>query len=219
MWMPRGYTFPAEARLETFGPRAIPGADWSELRKWWLRHERGANTPNWDAALSCDIEGNPGLVLVEAKANVPELGLAGKPKVKEHSQASGENHDHIKSAIANACAELRRVDPGVAISCDSHYQLSNRVAFGWKLASLGVPTVIVYLGFLGDSGIRDAGLPFESDTHWQKAFADYSRSVLPSTLVEQRINSRNAPMWVLVRSRPIQEVSPPRVPRAARAQQ
>jgi hypothetical protein len=44
-------------------------------------------------------------------------------------------------------------------------------------------------------GISDAGLSFESDTHWQQAFADYSRFVLPSTLIEQRINCGNAPMW------------------------
>src|SRR2546422_856641 len=61
-WMPRGYEAAAEARLETFGPKVLPGVQlWSSLRTWWLAHEQGANTPNWDIALSCEVEGRPGL--------------------------------------------------------------------------------------------------------------------------------------------------------------
>lgn len=33
------------------------------------------------------------------------------------------------------------------IERDSYYQLSNRFAWTWKLASLGVPVVLLYLGF------------------------------------------------------------------------
>jgi hypothetical protein len=32
-----------------------------------------ANTPNWDLAFGCEIAGKTGLILVEAKANEPEL--------------------------------------------------------------------------------------------------------------------------------------------------
>ena len=88
-WMPRGYRSPDEARLETFGPAVWPETEaWSVLRKWWLAHERGANTPNWDIAASCEIDGSPGLILVEAKANVPELSVAGKPTDAGVSAAS-----------------------------------------------------------------------------------------------------------------------------------
>jgi hypothetical protein len=46
-WMPRGYGATEEARLETFGPEALPKEGvWQTLRRWWLAHERGANTPN-----------------------------------------------------------------------------------------------------------------------------------------------------------------------------
>lgn len=44
---PCGHRFPDEARMETFDPQfvkwhpALP-----ELRRWWLRHERGVNMPN-----------------------------------------------------------------------------------------------------------------------------------------------------------------------------
>src|SRR5215470_18244569 len=73
-WMPRGYRYPDEARLETFGPEVLPNPEiWANLRRWWLVHERGANTPNWDIAAGCEIDGRTGFILVEAKANVPEL--------------------------------------------------------------------------------------------------------------------------------------------------
>jgi hypothetical protein len=77
-WMPQGYRSPDEARLETFGPKVVPETEtWSNLRTWWLAHERGANTPNWDIAASCEIDEKPGLILIEAKANLPELSIAG----------------------------------------------------------------------------------------------------------------------------------------------
>ena len=130
LWMPRGATAPEEARLETFGPRAIPQHPaWPQLRQWWLKHTRGANTPNWDLAVCCDIGDRPGLILVEAKANVPELSDAKKPLTPDASARTVENHEQIATAIREACDALRVIDPDVAISCESHYQLANRIAF------------------------------------------------------------------------------------------
>lgn len=96
IWQPMGTDAPNEARLEQFGPQAFPlSPAWSTISTWWLKHARGANTPNWDIALSCDVEGTPGLVLVEAKANVPELSEAGKPADRAASQSSQDNHARI----------------------------------------------------------------------------------------------------------------------------
>jgi hypothetical protein len=212
VWMPRGHEAPEEARLESFGPRALPETHvWTNLRRWWLRHERGANTPNWDIALACEIEARPGLLLVEAKANVPELGASGKLLDPSASIASQENHERIRAAINEACTELCRISSGVRISRDSHYQLSNRVAFAWKLASLGVPTIVMYLGFSGDSGIADAGEPFRDAAHWHDAFAAYAHSLMPKEMFERRVDCLAAPMWLLIRSRPVIEVSGPRL--------
>ena len=57
-WMPLSYKEPEEARLEEFGPRwySLPSV-WNELQDWWLVHKSGANTPNWDIALGCEILG------------------------------------------------------------------------------------------------------------------------------------------------------------------
>jgi hypothetical protein len=215
-WMPRGYRAPDEARLGTFGPLFLPdSAVWPTLRKWWLAHARRANTPNWDIAMGCEVEGRPGLVLVEAKANVPELTVAGKPVDSTTPARSGENHRQIGLAINQACVALQRINVTTAISRDSHYQLSNRVAFAWKLASLGVPTVLVYLGFLGDEGIRDAGAPFTDSAHWEATFAEYAHAMVPKDLFERRIDCGAAPAWFQVRSKHIIEVSPTQLSKPA----
>ena len=207
-WMPRGHVASEEARLDTFGPLVLPESDvWANLRRWWLIHEGGANTPNWDIAMGCEVEGRGGLVLVEAKANVPELNIGGKRLEATASARSAANHDQVGRAVNEACAELQRVSAKTAISRDSHYQLANRIAFAWKLASLGVPTVLVYLGFVGDEGIADAGAPFTDSGHWQSTFAEYAHTMVPEDLFERRIECGQAPTWFLVRSRRVLEAS------------
>lgn len=218
-YLPRGRAAPREARLESFGPTSLPGLiEWPRLRAWWLRHAAGANTPNWDIAIACSIEGNRGLILVEAKANKPELSRAGKILASRRdpsrprrppSQRSIENHEQIAAAIAMANEGLAALDPGINLSRDSHYQLCNRIAFGWWLASHGLPTIILYVGFLGDHGIPDAGPPFSDDHDWQTCFEEYCRGVVPSTLRETRLNLGSTPLWVLARSRTVLSQSPP----------
>ncbi|MCE5204121.1 MAG: hypothetical protein LLG24_07930 [Actinomycetia bacterium] len=210
-FMPCGAGSPDEARLERFGPSLVADAGlWTELENWWLCHKAGANTPNWDIAAGCLLEGMPGVVLVEAKANWPELGLAGKPLSPRASERSRENHERIGAAIDEACRGWRAVDSRVSISRDTHYQLANRLAFTWKLATLGIPTVLLYLGFTGDDGIVDAGAPFIDDADWQRAFGEYSQAAWPAELLGQRIDISGTPAWVASRSRPVITLSPPR---------
>lgn len=214
IWMPRGYAGPDEARLESFAPKALPNEPIADaLQDWWLVHKRGATTPNWDIALACEIEGKPGLVLVEAKANVPELKEDGKRHEDDDSANSKENHARIGQAIVEACEGLRRIHSGINISRDSHYQLANRVAFTWKLATLGVPTVLVYLGFTGDDGIRDAGEPFATDAGWREVLLSHAKGSIPTECFDKRLEVEGTPIWLLVRSRPVLEQSPPARPR------
>lgn len=209
IWMPSGHESPGEARLEVFGPRAMPGHPaWSALASWWLRHHRGANTPNWDVALSCLVEARPGLILVEAKANEPELSEAGKRAVIG-SERSRENHEQISSAIAGAREALSAQFPTISIDRDRHYQLSNRIAFAWKLATLGIPTVVIYLGFLGDTGVANVGPPFYDDDHWQRTFGSHLAEVCREDICGAGVETSDAKFWLLVRSRPVLEISPP----------
>jgi hypothetical protein len=209
-FMPQGVDAPTEARLERFGPSWLPESPvWSVLEDWWLCHKSGANTPNWDIAVGCEIEDRPGLVLVEAKANYRELTTGGKPIAAEASANSRANHDHIGAAIEKACAGWRLLDERVSITRDSHYQLANRLAFTWKLASLGIPMALLYLGFTGDEGIRDAGKPFADDADWRAAFGECAADTVPLDLFGRRLEVGPTPMWLMLRSRPVIEISLP----------
>jgi hypothetical protein len=208
-WLPLSYKNPEEARLEEFGPEWLPGHPiWEELQHWWLVHAKNANTPNWDIALGCEIEGRPGLILVEAKAHEAELDPKPKERSKPESDKSRENHDQIGRAIEQARDALRVFDSNVNVSRDTHYQLSNRVAFLWRLAQAGIPTVVIYLGFTGDQQFGKGVTPFRDHEHWVQKFREYADQVWPQTMIERRLEIAPVPVWFLVRSRDVIEPSP-----------
>src|SRR5688572_26868453 len=151
VWMPKNRASPEEVLLSRPNPLIAPELA-TTLRRWWLAEDHPkANEPNWDLAATATFSGGAaGLVLVEAKAYAGELRNERKGK---SAASNPRNHAQIGAAIEEARAVLNGIRPGVAISRDSHYQFSNRVAFAWKLATLGVPTALVYLGFTGDTGI------------------------------------------------------------------
>lgn len=207
-WLPLSYKNPEEARLEEFGPTWMPLLSvWEDLQDWWLIHRQGANTPNWDIALGCEIEGKPGLVLVEAKAHESELKAEGKSQPNPKSERSKANHDQIGRAIEEA--RLGWVDAGysLGISRDTHYQLSNRLAFLWKLAQADIPTVLVYLGFTGDRAFMPGVVPFADHKHWVETFTRHAEPVMPKSKIETCLHLGPAPGWLLVRSREVLELS------------
>ena len=216
--MPRGRSDPREARLETFGPKVIPGSQiWTSLQRWWLA--AGGNTPNWDLASACTLENKPGLLLVEAKANVPELSTAGKRLVVSSkgkngtgptplSQGSKLNDTRIRNAVAEAGRAFADLGIGKAFTATSHYQLANRLAFAWKLACLGVPTTLLYLGFYGDRGIARVGEPFRNEEHWNSIFRAHVSTCLTLAGRELRFMVDGVPVWVAMRARLVLSQSP-----------
>lgn len=105
---------------------------------------------------------------------------------------------------------LRGRCPDIQISHASHYQLSNRIAFAWKLASLGVPTVIVYLGFLSDTGIRDVGTPLDTDQQWQDLVKAHLHAVGAAEVLDEPVAMGTSNFWLTVRRRSVIEMSPRR---------
>lgn len=209
VWQPRGHSDPAEACLEDCGAQFLPGTDcWNDLAAWWLVHPRGANKPNWDLAVACDFAGKPGLALLEAKAHENELDWAGKRLRTDGSANSVENHERIGQAIAEAGAALDRVVAGARIALDTHYQLANRVAYSWKLASMGIPILLVYFGFTGDDGIAYVGPPLRDDAHWQSVMRRYTDGALPNGFLDRWLTCGPANMRLIVRSRPVLAQSP-----------
>lgn len=88
----------------------------------------------------------------------------------------------------------------MAISRDRFYQFSNRLAFAWKLASLGIPTVLVYLGFTGDDGISDCDEPLRDDQHWRRIVQDQVAPVFPVECWGRAVLIDGTPVWFLIRS-------------------
>lgn len=172
------------------------------LLKWWLEVQKGADTPNWDIASTCDIGGEDGLLLVEAKAHLNELSSAGKSEPRtEHGWA---NQKQIGEAINEARGELDKTT-GMKwnISRDRHYQMSNRFAWAWKLADIGVPVILVYLGFLEADEMTDIGKPFANHAEWQRAVEAHSEGLIPSGVWRTALNVNGLPLIPLIRSETI----------------
>jgi hypothetical protein len=205
--IPKGYSDSEEMELRDFGPKYLADLiDWSMVRKWWPDHP--AKSPQWDLLSTCAVEGKKGIVLVEAKAHEAELKWDGKPLEEDASRESIRNHQQIGECISEASRSLNEKVPGINIQRDSHYQLANRVAFAWKLAECGMPVVLLYLGFIGDNGISDVGVPFRDNDHWQRVMGAYIRGFLPQSFPETRIESESGgSMVILICSLPIMEVS------------
>ena len=151
-WMPDGFVQTDEAELHKAG-RLIPDDDVrSRLGDWWFAVRRGQQkAPSFDIASTCTVAGRYGLLLVEAKAHDRELRKeeVGKPLRPPITPNGCRNHARIGACMAEASLALAG-ETGVpwGLSRDWNYQMSNRFAWSWKLAELGFPVVLVYLGLL-----------------------------------------------------------------------
>ena len=169
------------------------------VRAWWLESRPG-NEPNWDVASTCTVRGRRGLLLVEAKAHNSELKTAGKgpPSESENSQA---NHDRIGAAIDSARAGFSMATGTPwGISRDTHFQISNRFAYSWKLSEFGYPVVLVYLGFLHAEEMRDKGAPFASHAEWEALVKAHSQTLFPGTFWNNPFELNGQTFMPLIRS-------------------
>jgi hypothetical protein len=211
-WMPRGIAHPKEAKLGD-ALSFLSDEHREAVVGWWLAVRKNANTPNWDIVSTGTIDGIEGLVLVEAKAHSAEIKVAGKPagpklaktkavtgSVGAGPDNSARNHVHIAGACREASDALDRVLPGWALSIESHYQLCNRFAWSWKIASLGVPVVLIYLGFLHAEEMRDQGPPFDSAENWERLVRDHSQGIVPRSVWDHAISIQGTPVRALIRS-------------------
>jgi hypothetical protein len=197
-WAPAGFTDPNEIQLDKAG-NFLPAEQQKVLTDWWLDLPRGARTPTWDIVSSCNVGGRPGLMLVEAKAHVAEMDPGGK---RVPVSVNGMiNHLRVGAAVANSSEALNSIVPGFSLSIDSHYQLCNRFAWSWKLASIGVPVVLVYLGFLNTGDMAHRGqevLP--SDSAWKRAVLKYADGVVPEEAWGRTLDIGGTPLIPLIRS-------------------
>lgn len=152
------------------------------FNKWWK--PSGGKAPTWDMISLCQLNGKDALLLVEAKAHKSEFNKYGKRPLKENPSIGSEsNLSNIEARISEACGNLNTTNNGFTISIKSHYQLSNRIAFAWKLNQLNVPVVLLYLGFNGDVDFNDS---FESNSHWEEEFNKYISGVVPRNFINKK---------------------------------
>jgi len=192
-WMPQGFDDVKEAQLHNAQRLLDVNPYGQALRSWWLAAAGPvAVTPNWDIASTCTIEGKRGLLLVEAKAHHEEL----KPDDR-CGAGNKENFERIGEAIRTANDGLNKVQDGWNLSHESHYQLCNRFAWTQKLATLGIPVVLVYLGFLNADEMQT---PFPDAQSWDKAVLKYARDFVPESVWGSKLMLNEAPIYPLIRS-------------------
>jgi len=135
------------------------------LTDWWLAKPRWANTPNWDIASTATIEGREGLVLIEAKAHDHEISAEDKC-----SAGNAANLARIEQALSDANAGLGPAGSGWNLGASKAYQLCNRFAWAWKLASLG---------FLAADDMGKDGAPFASRGAWETFVRSHGLGFVP----------------------------------------
>ena len=184
-WTPAGFDNVDEVQLHK--PNAlVPDERSRALEDWWFA-KRGGASPTWDLASECAIgnghRNERGVLLVEAKAHRAELEREsrGKPIDPDASCDSRKNHERIGKAIEEANEGWRALTgvQGWGLSRDACYQMANRLASAWKLASLGTPVVLVYLGFLNAIEMSDEGEPFSEHADWVDCVKMHAKGRVP----------------------------------------
>jgi hypothetical protein len=202
--MPDGFADKSEAQLHSAKELLPDGRMRAALTCWWLAvPSPKATMPNWDIACTCRVGDKPGLLLIEAKAHHGELeeaeaGKALKPPVSANSM---RNHVRIGACLdeANIALAAETGQPW-ALSRDHHYQMSNRFAWAWKLTELGMPVILVYLGFLGcDDMAKDRAI-IETADQWQQLVRKHSAGIAPTDIWDRSWELHGRTFVPLIRS-------------------
>ena len=201
-WMPQGFTHTAEAQLGRVDNLLAPAVG-QALVNWWLAVPKGARVPNWDIASTCTIEGKPGLLLIEAKAHDEELNYetAGKRRACKETTGQIRNREQIHNRMQESSAGLTnstRLE--WALSIEHNYQMSNRFAWAWKLTELGIPVILIYLGFLNAIEMSDRGVPFSTHKAWGKLVLAHSEHLFSNEIWNRQWTLNGQPFIPLIKS-------------------
>ncbi len=201
-WMPRGFTDTAEAQLGRVDNLLAPAVG-KTLVNWWLAVTKGARVPHWDIASTCAVEGQPGLLLIEAKAHDEELNYekAGKKRERNETRGQRQNREQIRNRMQESSAGFTNsTQLEWALSIEHHYQMSNRFAWAWKLTELGIPVVLVYLGFLNATEMSDRGFPFGNHALWAQLVLSHSEPLFSNQVWNKRWMLHGQPFIPLIKS-------------------
>lgn len=152
---------------------------------WWFPYKTNRNRrPTWDLISHITVEGKPGVLLVEAKAHVGELKEQDSKECPAKDKPRRMANDYsIRLRLCEASLGLTSLGIGAfQLSADSHYQLSNRLAYLHKLASSGVPTVLMYLGWLESPDWPTD--PLRNAQQWKDLVQGHVEGIAPLKFVE-----------------------------------
>lgn len=200
-WMPKSICYDKEAELNDFLNYNFSNQLSKDITQWWLYKD--ATTPNWDLISTCTINGERGLLLVEAKAHQSELENESKGKILniKASDNSVKNDESIGEAIGKANEAIKIKFSEISLSRDKCYQLSNRVAHAWWLADQSIPVVLLYLGFLNCKDMDDGkNKLFKEDSEWQNCFRLHAEQVGVDKILEEWVETSKSKFITICRS-------------------
>jgi hypothetical protein len=199
-WAPRGFNAASEVTLADCSETLLAKRLQAELARWWLA-KQGGRLPTWDLVSSGRAGREQGLLLVEAKAYDQELLL------EKSRRISPENNASITRALREASLALEAVMPGWDL-LRAPYQLANRIAWSWKLATMGIPVVLVYLGFLHAIEMSDRGEWFTDHAAWEALVRGHAAPGVPSGAWGKQLEIGDAWLQLKIRTTQIPLPSP-----------
>lgn len=137
------------------------------ISKWWP-----SRSPVWDFICKANLNGEEGLILLEAKSHKGETKKARKPapdpkNVFDLEQAT-MNHQRIEENINKEINELGGVYSG-------YYQIANRVSFAIKARKvLKKPVLLVFIGYILVNYFGNDN--FKSSEDWHDAMTAYLKN-------------------------------------------
>lgn len=201
-WLPLGIKNPREGQLKEFLGTNFSSQLAKDFVTWWLAIPK-YRTPNWDFISTCQIKGQKGILLIEAKAHKGELNgeSHGKNLKSNASTESEDNHKKIRSAIEITNDGINNFKNEVSISIDNCYQLSNRVANAWWLANQGIPVVLIYLGFLNVQEMNYGGRKILTNLNeWETCFREHAKQVGVENIIGEWVDCGRSGFKLIVKS-------------------
>ncbi|MGI5868605.1 MAG: hypothetical protein ACOX9C_04045 [Kiritimatiellia bacterium] len=212
LWAPQGLAEPDEIRLDEARGFLKSAGQRDLLKAWWItpglmKHR----TPPWDLVSTCRLGGVPGLMLVEAKAHLGELNsdpCSAKDKsnigtMRPALDEAAEKWNDLLCALSKEQGWKPQTWVKFVPSC--HYELACRFAFALKIAEMGVPVALVYLGFLDAEELEEQNfVVFRNPEEWHGSVIGKTKQTVPEEIWGNAYDVVGVPLSVLIRSARVQ---------------
>ncbi|CAN5626272.1 hypothetical protein BH10BAC5_BH10BAC5_00050 [soil metagenome] len=136
---------------------------------WWKNILKKYSSQSWDFISTCTIDGEKGLLLVEAKAKRGEIKIV--PSSKNYQSYSDVSYD------------IKKHEPLVNLNANRCPQLTKHIANSWTMARQDLPVILLYLGFRVKTGTR----VFKRHFDWKRYLINCTRHIGSQRLIDKKI--------------------------------